>query len=311
MLNTSEWPNDADVCLLSQQLAPDSVRPEDYLKPKACRGLLRRAEKRGRELPQMLKVVLEMQARSECAPGNQGGGKGALIGDEISNTLQTGNDQTLVYYGIGNGQSAEACDMQEELSQTLNCMHDRQAVMCVDKHLCKSFELAPALEKEGTHELTVAAFMGGQGAKAGSIAYSEEVAPTIKAAESGTNQVPDVVCYEFNPTDARIKETDISPTVLSRWGTGGNQVPFTAQFGFVRRLTTVECARLQGFPDHHTEIPWKKKPASQCPKGPQYKAYGNSMCVNVIEWLGKRIARKIANPQPIKIYQPEQMEFDF
>ena len=159
--------------------------------------------------------------------------------------------------------------------------------------------------------MLVGSFMGGQGEKAGSIAYSEEIAPTIKASESGTNQVPDIVCYEFNPTDARIKETDVSPTVLSRWGTGGNQVPLTEQFGFVRRLTTVECARLQGFPDHHTEIPWKKKPASECPKGPQYKAYGNSMCCNVIEWLGKRIEHELNNPQPLTIYQPEQMEFDF
>jgi DNA (cytosine-5)-methyltransferase 1 len=57
----------------------------------------------------------------------------------------------------------------------------------------------------------------------------------------------------------------------------------------VRRLTPVECARLQGFPDYHTRIPWRNKPAEECPDGPQYKAYGNSMCTRVMFWLGKRI----------------------
>ncbi|WP_199194830.1 DNA cytosine methyltransferase [Phyllobacterium phragmitis] len=57
----------------------------------------------------------------------------------------------------------------------------------------------------------------------------------------------------------------------------------------VRRLTPVECARLQGFPDNHCKIPWRGKPAEQCPDGPQYKAYGNSMSTNVMRWLGERI----------------------
>ena len=57
----------------------------------------------------------------------------------------------------------------------------------------------------------------------------------------------------------------------------------------VRRLTPTECARLQGFPDHHTRIPWRGKDAEDCPDGPQYKAYGNSMAVNVMQWIGERI----------------------
>ena len=57
----------------------------------------------------------------------------------------------------------------------------------------------------------------------------------------------------------------------------------------VRRLTPRECLRLQGFPDNHTQIPWKGKPADQCPDGPQYKAAGNSMAVPCMSWLGKRI----------------------
>ena len=57
----------------------------------------------------------------------------------------------------------------------------------------------------------------------------------------------------------------------------------------VRRLTPVECERLQGFPDNHTRIPWKGKPVSDCPDGPRYRALGNSMAVNVMRWIGRRI----------------------
>ena len=58
----------------------------------------------------------------------------------------------------------------------------------------------------------------------------------------------------------------------------------------IRRLTPVECERLQGMPDHHTRIPWRNKPAEDCPDGPRYKAIGNSMAVPVMRWIGERIA---------------------
>jgi len=57
----------------------------------------------------------------------------------------------------------------------------------------------------------------------------------------------------------------------------------------VRRLTPTECERLQGFPDNFTRIPWRNKPAEDCPDGPRYKAMGNSMAVPVMRWIGERI----------------------
>jgi len=54
----------------------------------------------------------------------------------------------------------------------------------------------------------------------------------------------------------------------------------------VRRLTPVECERLQGFPDTYTDIMSKGKAT---PDGPRYKALGNSMAVPVMAWIGKRI----------------------
>jgi DNA (cytosine-5)-methyltransferase 1 len=55
----------------------------------------------------------------------------------------------------------------------------------------------------------------------------------------------------------------------------------------VRRLTPIECERLQGFPDGFTNIPWRKKDTS--PDGPRYKALGNSMAVPCMQWIGDGI----------------------
>jgi site-specific DNA-cytosine methylase len=70
----------------------------------------------------------------------------------------------------------------------------------------------------------------------------------------------------------------------------GDQNPHVATPMAVRRLTPVECERLQGFPDNWSRIPWKGKPEAECPDGPRYKACGNSMAVPVMAFIGKRIA---------------------
>jgi len=56
--NFSEWPNDAAVCSLWQVLETGAVPRKYFLSAKACEGILRRAEKRGKELPEVLKSAL-------------------------------------------------------------------------------------------------------------------------------------------------------------------------------------------------------------------------------------------------------------
>ena len=60
---------------------------------------------------------------------------------------------------------------------------------------------------------------------------------------------------------------------------------------YIRRLTPLECERLQGFPDDYTQIEWRGKPAEQCPDSLRYKAIGNSMAVPAMRWIGERIKR--------------------
>ena len=97
------------------------------------------------------------------------------------------------------------------------------------------------------------------------------------------------VCFEDSRRDGIRLKGDKSPTLQSFCGTGRNNTPMVQQSTIVRRLTPVECERLQGFPDGFSSIPWRGKPAEQCPDGPQYKALGNSMAVPVVRWIGRRI----------------------
>lgn len=83
---------------------------------------------------------------------------------------------------------------------------------------------------------------------------------------------------------------NITGDVAATMGTPGSSVnasgPTVMQAMAVRRLTLIECERLQGFPDNYTDIQSKGKPT---PDGPRYKALGNSMAVPVMRWIGERI----------------------
>ena len=180
------------------------------------------------------------------------------------------------------------------------------------------------------------AFFAGQGAKAGSIAYSTDVAPTLKASDSGTNRTPSVhinagavafqprhysgrermggepsdVCHTLS---AQAGQGDSSPHVAyttKLHNTGSNNAgkifeerttcldansppPALLTATQVRRLTPTEAEKLQGFEPGYTAIPWRGKPADQCPDGPRYRALGNSWAIPCVSWIGERIARQI------------------
>lgn len=88
------------------------------------------------------------------------------------------------------------------------------------------------------------------------------------------------------------------PTLPAHAGTGGGNVPMIAfaanPNSVVRRLTPIECEKLQGFPPNFTKIPYRNKSADDCPNGPRYKALGNSMAVNVMAWIGQRVQQAVA-----------------
>ena len=85
--------------------------------------------------------------------------------------------------------------------------------------------------------------------------------------------------------DPHIERTDIMDTLVSK---GPHAVAVPPGLA-VRKLTPRETERLQGFPDDWSKIPWKGKPADECPDGPRYQACGNSMAVPCMRWIGEQI----------------------
>lgn len=81
--------------------------------------------------------------------------------------------------------------------------------------------------------------------------------------------------------------SEVSGTITA---SSANDRPIAAIRSVVRRLTPLECERLQGMPDGWTKVSYRGRPADECPDGPRYKAIGNSMAVPVMRWIGRRIA---------------------
>lgn len=125
------------------------------------------------------------------------------------------------------------------------------------------------------------------------------VAPTVTSSgppysRTGNERVEaEALAITFQPGNLRREagaEPSTTTTTTTLKASAGDQTPHVATPMAVRRLTPVECERLQGFPDNWSRIPWKGKPETECPDGPRYKACGNSMAVPCMFWIGKRIA---------------------
>lgn len=103
-----------------------------------------------------------------------------------------------------------------------------------------------------------------------------------------------VAFAENSRSEVRLEGGDgqIVGTLSTGGGKPGQGTPTIAGGSGVRRLTPVECERLQGFPDDYTAVPFRGRPATD---GPRYKALGNSMAVPVMAWICKRINNEV-NP---------------
>lgn len=108
------------------------------------------------------------------------------------------------------------------------------------------------------------------------------------AAEPGMKQqsfIAQPVAFDMRGREGGAQFEGPHDTANIRAATGGSSRSYVASWA-VRRLTPTECERLQGFPDGWTMVTHRKKPAAD---GPRYKALGNSMAVNVMQWIGERI----------------------
>lgn len=229
MLNISDWPNDASVCSLSRVLETGPIPAKYFLSAKACRGIVRRAEKRGKELPELLRHALEQVADSGRTSTSGGGLTVSQIETNyVSHCLNAGTFQNT-----GHGWWNES-----PVAQTIRTP-----------------------DGSGSMEANVVA-----------VASTGQTSHCLNAGGMGR------IDYET--------ETLVTGSLKVGGGKPGQGYPAAVGSFGVRRLTPVECEKLQGFEPGYTAL-------DKAADGPRYKALGNSMAVPCVAFICDRIKRAI------------------
>ena len=412
-LNTSACPRDVIESCLSWILQ-DIVPSRFYLTPTACLGILRRAKERGRPLPPQLEIALKIQAGLlplEAIEMRHTIAFAANQRDEVRDLhdvagalgAQPGmKQQTFVAEGVvtkGNGDAYLTHEKHTALStgggqagQGYPCVmtdcltpwDTQQARIFTPEGKAPTMASADGGGGRNPAGLVfTAGFCAGAGAKAGSVGYAEECAPTLKAGAGG-NMMPSVLClndqggqrmdlsenvagtlraqthghqpavFDNHGQGVRYNgPVDISQTVTASFGMGGGNIPlvetvyarqrvdvfredniastesarqhkdatdlvYQATVGvptsndrkdpnsqyasqdkrivegphLIRRLTPLECERLQSFPEFWTDIPGASDSA-------RYKALGNSVAVVCVEAIMEGIVMAVEHPENI------------
>ena len=203
--------------------------------------------------------------------------------------MGTGGNQVPLTYGIGNGQACEASIMAEEMAQTLNTMHDAQAVL--------TYQDVTGTLSPGAH----AGSYNGQDAYNDMLVCgaSPDVAHALRA-KANCAYREDAETYICGAVDCRNgQESDVGWALQARTGHTLNANGVVRSNMVVRRLTPMECERLQGFPDGWTDIgDWVKTDkrgreikVKGSADSPRYKALGNSIALPFWDWMLRRMAR--------------------
>lgn len=280
MRNTGEFPNAAVGSRLSQILEA-TPQGKYSLSAKACQGILRRAERRGKDLPETLKTVLLMQSENaEC-----GWNKPAVVAPAVM---------------CLNDQGGNVMGVSHDVSSTLRAQeHGHQPSILDMSHTCDVIrdcgEVAPSLQARmgtGGNQIPATYQMQGFGD------YCEgEVASSCKQRDfkDSTDLVCAVDCRNFREGG----ETNGTLQAKSNGGISYN-LQNTGRTGMiVRRLTPMEYERLQGYPDGWTDIgEWmdSKGKRHKDADSHRYKALGNSIALPFWDFLAKRISAQYLRP---------------
>lgn len=234
--------------------------------------------------------------------------------------------QTFIAAGfkLGNSEQARSIGYQEELSPTLNaeCGGNKPAVVALDMtHACDVIrecgEQAPSLQarmgtggnqvpltyQDVTGTLSPGAHAGsynGQDAYNDMLVVSSEISPSLRAKGNDPYRA-DMSAYVASVDCRNFREGgEVNGTLQAKEsGQSLNLNNTVRQHMVVRRLTPMECERLQGFPDGWTDIgDWVKTDkrgreikVKGSADSPRYKALGNSIALPFWDWMLRRMAR--------------------
>jgi site-specific DNA-cytosine methylase len=208
--------------------------------------------------------------------------------DLVAHAIQAGALRTNPNTG------PDGVGVQEGVAYTLEARAEVQAV-CVTGDIAHTLKAEGAdASEDGTGRGTpiVAQSVAIRGRDGGATAeLGGDIATALRASQGGGDKphvLAAVAFAENSRAEVRLEGGDGQTVGCIGAGGGKPGQGYPAVLtSAVRRLTPVECERLQGFPDGYTDIPWRGKPNS--PDGPRYKALGNSWAVPKFVWLGKRI----------------------
>ena len=229
----------------------------------------------------MAPTVLEIQGSAiDRAPENGPAGPGVCYPDDNGAYSFTARDRHAVYQIAGNVIGREEKNGGHQLG-----------VVDPDDH--GAFTLNTA----DRHGVAVIDLTGGD-AQSHRVYSVDGISPTLRSHDSGGSDSVKVLCSSNHHAVAFAQNTRDEACLLNGDGSvagalaanpGMKQTAYIKDADSIRRLTPRECERLQGFPDDWTLIPYRGKPAEECPDTPRYKALGNSMAVPVMRWIGERI----------------------
>ena len=205
------------------------AHPKYYLSARACQGILRRAEKRGKVLSKLLQETLEKQSAFKNVPEKPGGGKGILIQNDRTGALSTLNNQSVLsingdktapldasyYKGCGERAGIEREIVMVGGQQTVNCLTRRFSTVNVHTDgICPTLEASAG---EGGNNLPMV--LNDQGGSQMSV--TEDQTGTLRAQEHGHQPI----LLESNQNHATIQTEGISTALPAAMGEGGGYVP--------------------------------------------------------------------------------------
>lgn len=322
-LNIGEFPNAERESLLSWILE-DNVPQKYYLSARACQGILTRASRRGKPLPEVLRQALmdvtggddsyTLKIRSGCA----GGGKGALVQTEKSATLSTLQDQTLFQpIPVLNDQGGSVMDVSYDVTGTLKAQEHGHQPIVFDARGNGDGKIVPtitgdhenritdytaiAIERKTFNEQSFSHYKESDKcstlkAKAGNIGNGSECLIAEKHDSSKADGVQTKpfcagFSYKIGAKAMGIGYEIEKAGTLSAERHDSAVLEKTIRW-IVRRLTPVECERLQGYPDGYTDIvDWidSKGKKHKYADSPRYKALGNSIALPQWFWLVQKM----------------------
>lgn len=315
MPNISAWPNDASVCSLWQVLETGRIPQKYFLTALACSGILRRAVKRGKELPALLARALKAVVDSartlisgggsyQLSPALTGSGRGVertgeSRGQDCVVPVMTkvhcfdARQNCVISYGDKTGpldQNGHTHGIAVELSNghISHCLNaggmgriDYETETLVTHALRAEGFDASALAS-GAHPPAVAFRAAGQDGFTPS-----EISPPVAASDGGGSGVPTVAFNLRGREGGAMPE--VSDVASLRSADGGSSRSYIAQPWAVRRLTPIETARLQGFKDSYCHIPRKPRKIDQ-DEAEHYLNHGIDAYLDGEQWMTKAAA---------------------